>query len=187
MFNNPLNSFHEMVAEAKEEREQLDRLLTISTPRERLLVAGIALLLGALLAWFFLGSVARSIEVDGILLEQGEILPDGEQSVHALVWVNNEMAPHIASGMPVLIEPEAHVGETGALGGTVRAANAEPFSGGPAMFEAAAPVSVHRIDIALESALDDGLDLDALVGGKCRVFIELGRQSPFELFLKRRE
>ena len=68
MFNNPLNSFHEMVAEAKEEREQLDRLLTISTPRERLLVAGIALLLGALLAWFFLGSVARSIEVDGVLV-----------------------------------------------------------------------------------------------------------------------
>ena len=45
MFNNPFDSFHNTVAEAKQEREQLDRLLTISTPRERLLVAAIALLL----------------------------------------------------------------------------------------------------------------------------------------------
>ena len=50
MFNSPFNSFHDTVAEAKEEREQLDRLLTISTPRERLLVAAIGLLLIALRA-----------------------------------------------------------------------------------------------------------------------------------------
>ena len=78
MFNNLLNSFHETVAEAKEDREQLDRLLTISTPRERLLVAAIAVFLCALLAWFFFGSVARSIVVDGVIVEQGETLPDGK-------------------------------------------------------------------------------------------------------------
>lgn len=187
MFNNPLNSFHDMVAEAKEEREQLDRLLTISTPRERLLVAAIALFLGALLAWFFLGSVARSLEVDGVLIGQGEILPDSRQSVQALVWVNSEMAPDIAAGMPVVIEPNAADGETGALGGTVRAIAAEPFSGGPAAFETAAPVSVHRIDIALETALEESPDPDSFAGTKCRIFIELGRQSPIELFVKRRE
>ena len=74
MFNNPLNSFHEIVAEAKEEREQLDRLLTISTPRERLLVVAIALVLGILLAWLFFGSVSRSLVVEGVLAGQGEAL-----------------------------------------------------------------------------------------------------------------
>ena len=43
MFNSPFGSFQDTVAAAKEEREQLDRLLTISTPRERLLVAAASL------------------------------------------------------------------------------------------------------------------------------------------------
>ena len=61
MSNNPFDSFHDMVAEAKAEREQLDRLLTISTPRERLLVVVIGLLLAVLGGWLFLGSVPRDL------------------------------------------------------------------------------------------------------------------------------
>ena len=72
MFNNPFDSFHNIVAEAKEEREQLDRLLTISTPRERLLVAAIALLLCILSAWLIFGSVARSLAVDGVVVEKAK-------------------------------------------------------------------------------------------------------------------
>lgn len=185
MFNSLFNSFHDTVAEAKEEREHLDRLLTISTPRERLLVAAIALLLGVLLAWLFLGSVARSIVVDGVVVQQGENLPDGSPSVQALVWVNSEIAPRIAAGMPVAIEADAAQGAIDAFGGTVRAITAEPFSGGPTAFETAAPVSMHRIDIALETAREESLDPDSLAGSKCRIIIELGRQSPIELFMKR--
>ncbi|MCY3555328.1 MAG: hypothetical protein OXH56_08400 [Gemmatimonadetes bacterium] len=185
MFNNLLNSFHETVAEAKEDREQLDRLLTISTPRERLLVAAIAVFLCALLAWLFFGSVARSIVVDGVIVEQGQTLPDGSITVEALAWINSEIAPEIASGMPVLIEPESADGDTDAPAGTVRTIAAEPVSGGPAAFETAAPVSVHRIDIALETALQEDMNPDALAGMKCRIVIELGRQSPIGLFLMR--
>ena len=186
MFNNLLNSFHDTVAEAKEEREQLDRLLTISTPRERLLVAAIALLLCGILAWLFLGNVARSIELDGVLLEQHANLVEGSPSVQVLVWVNREIAPQIAAGMPVEIELDTADGETAALGGSVRAITAEPFSGGPAAFETAAPVSVHRIDLALETAHEESPDPNALAARKCRIVIELGRQSPIGLFLKRR-
>ena len=57
MFNNPFDSFHNTVAQAKEEREQLDRLLTISTPRERLLLGVIVLSLVVLAAWLFFGNV----------------------------------------------------------------------------------------------------------------------------------
>lgn len=67
MFNNPFDSFHNTVAEAKEEREQLDRLLTISTPRERLLVAVIAVTLVVVVGWLLFGNVARSLAVEGVL------------------------------------------------------------------------------------------------------------------------
>ena len=185
MFNNPLNSFHETVAEAKEDREQLDRLLTISTPRERLLLAAIAVFLCVLLAWLFFGSVARSIVVDGVIVEQGETLPVGGITVEALAWINSEIAPQIASGMPVLIDLESADGEADAPGGTVRAIAAEPVSGGPAAFETAAPVSVHRIEIALDTALREDRDPDSLSGRKCRIVIDLGRQTPIGLFLMR--
>ena len=123
--------------------------------------------------------------VDGVIVEQGETLPDGSITVEALAWINSEIAPQISTGMPVLIEPESAFSETDAPGGTVRAIAAEPASGGPAAFETAAPVSVHRIDLALETALREDLDPDILSGMKCRIVIELGRQSPIGLFLMR--
>ena len=153
--------------------------------RPLVLVAAIAVFLCVLLAWLFFGNVARSIVVDGVIVEQGETLPDGSISVEALAWINSEIAPDIAAGMPVLIEPESADGDTDAPGGTVRAIAAEPVSGGPAAFETAAPVSVHRIDIALETALREDLDPDTLSGMKCRIVIELGRQTPIGLFLMR--
>ena len=185
MFNNLLNSFHDTVAEAKEDREQLDRLLTISTPRERLLLAAIAVFLCVLLAWLFFGNVARSIVVDGVIVEQGEILSDGSITIEALAWINSEIAPHIAAGMPVLIEPESADGETDAPVGTVSAIAAEHVSGGLSAFETAAPVSLQRIDIALDTTLREDRDPDSLAGRKCRIVIELGRQTPIGLFLMR--
>ena len=111
MFNNPFDSFHNTVAEAKEEREQLDRLLTISTPRERLLVAVIALLLFILAAWLFFGSMARSLAVDGVLVEPGENLLEGNRTVQVLVWARSDVAPHIKAGMPAVIELEKSDGQ----------------------------------------------------------------------------
>ena len=180
MFNNPFDSFHNTVAEAKAEREQLDRLLTISTPRERLLVAAIAALLVILVAWLVFGNVHRSLVLDGLLLEPAEA-SEGNQSVQALVWVRPEVVPDIAAGMPVLIELAGNDGETGTLDGEVVAIAAVPLAEIPA-FGSSAPVTVHRVDIAL----DDGLDFGSLSARECRVVIELGRQSPLALFGMRR-
>ena len=170
MFNNPFDSFHNTVAEAKEEREQLDRLLTISTPRERLLVVGIALLLCVLAAWLFLGSVARNVGVDGVLVE-----PKGDRSLYALVWVEGDVASDIEADMPAVIEvdgEELH-GEVAGIG-AVRVTDAA--------FASRAPVSPHSLEIAL----GEGLDLASLAGKECRIVIALGRQSPIALFGMRR-
>ena len=189
MFNNPFDSFHNTVAEAKEEREKLDRLLTISTPRERLLVLGIAALLVILAAWLFFGNVHRSLALDGVLVESAESLQRGSarglplagegprQSVEVLVWVRPDVAPDIALGMPALIELAVEDGQADTREGEVAGIAAVPLSEVPAL-GSSAPMSIHRLDVTL----DAGLDFESLTAMQCRVVIELGRQSPLALF-----
>ena len=178
MFNNPFDSFHNTVAEAKEEREQLDRLLTVSTPRERQLVAAIAVLLLILLSWLFLGSVTRSVAVDAAMVVPDEDLRDASRVVRALAWVDSDIAADIMAGMPASIELTAADGETVVLKGEITQFSAVPLSESLAALESAAPVSAFRIDIAL----DDGADVPSLAGRESRVVIEIGQQSPVALF-----
>ena len=178
MFNNPFDSFHNTVAEAKEEREQLDRLLTISTPRERLLVAAIAVMLLILGTWFFYGNVPRSLALDGVLVEPGEGLSEESRSLQALVWVKSDIAPYIKAGISAVIELDMADGKADTLDGEVADISAVPLQGGLATLETAVPVSVHRIVVTL----DESHDLTSLVDGECRIFLELGRQSPIALF-----
>ncbi len=182
MFNNPFGSFQNTVAEAKEEREQLDRLLTISTPRERLLVAVTALLLVVLAIWLFVGDVTRSVALDGILVDPGENRTASDRTVQTFVWVRNSAAVHIEPGMAAEIELTKPDGETVALDGEVAGISGVPLSEGLAAFEAAAPVSVYRMDIAL----DEGPDPASLAGATCRIVVELAAQSPVQLFRTRR-
>ncbi len=178
MFNNPFDSFHDTVADAKEEREQLDRLLTISTPRERLLVAGVAALLVIVAAWLIFGNVARSVAVDGLLIESGGNPGEGNRSVQALVWLASDVAPSIEAGMQAEIELTTTDGEADTLGGEVVTIATVSLMEGLGEFESAVPVSVHRVDIALA----EEIDFASLAGRECRIVIELGRQSPAAIF-----
>ena len=177
MFNNPFDSFHDTVAEAKREREQLDRLLTISTPRERLLVAAVALWLIIFVTWLFFGTVARSLAMDGVLVGPGTNLSEAGRSVQALVWIENDVVPQITAGMPAVMELRTADGEVAAMSVEVAAVSAVRLSEVPAVFESAVPVSVHRLDIAL----DESLDLASLSGRECRIVIEIGTQTPIAL------
>ena len=178
MFNNPFGSFHNTVAEAKEKREQLDRLLTISTPRERLLVAIIVLVFLILVAWLFLGSVARDVAVDGVLVEPGQNPFESNGSVQALVWVENDVAPQIEAGMPAMIELAVTDGAANTLDGEVAAITALAL---PA-FQNVAPGSVHRVAIAL----GEDVEFPSLSSRECKIVIKLGRQPPIALFGRRR-
>ena len=183
MFNNPFDSFHNTVAEAKEEREQLDRLLTVSTPRERLLVSGIAVLLIVLGAWLFLGSVDRSLTVDGVLVEPGENSGADNRSVRALVLVDSDVALEIEAGTPATIELVMINGELATLEGEIASPLSVPFPDFLTAIESTSPVSVfHHVEITL----DEELDLESLSGRECRIVIELGRQRPVTLFGTRR-
>ena len=177
VFNNPFDSFHNTVAEAKKEREQLDRLLTVSTPRERLLVTVIALLLAISIAWLLFGSIARSLTIDGVLEEVGDDLSEAARSVQALVWIENGVLPEITAGMPTVIELGMADGEAETIVGEIAAIATVRLPELPAAFESAAPVSVRRVRVAL----DDSRDLSSISGRKCRIVIEIGTQSPIAL------
>ena len=183
MFSNPFDSFHNTVAEAKEEREQLDRLLTVSTPRERLLLAGIAVLLIVVAAWLFFGSVDRSLAVDGVLVEPGEGSGDDTRSVQALVLVDSELALAVEAGMPAVIELALTDGDLAMLEGEVATALAVSSPEFLAAMESTSPVTIfHHVEIAL----DEELDPASLPGSEIRIVIDLGRQPPVALFGMRR-
>ena len=182
MFNNPFDSFHDTVAQAKAEREQLDRLLTVSTPRERLLVGAIALLLLVLAAWLVFGNVARTLAVAGVLVGPGDASGEGGPPVRTLIWVAPDVVPQVRVGIPAAIEVVGAGAQTATLGGTVAGISAAPPTGAPAAFESVAPASAYRLDITL----DGGLDLAPFAGRECRVVLELERQSPVAFFGARR-
>ena len=172
MFNSPFGSFQTTVAEAKEEREQLDRLLTISTPRERLLVSLVALLLFIFSAWLFVGSVSRTVAVEGVIVGPGD-----NGSVQALIWIDADLAAAIGSGMPARMAIGADDGRTATLDGEVSAVSAVSPPEAVAAFDSAAPVSAYRIDVTLT----ESPQLSSVAGMECRIVIELGTHSPVAL------
>ncbi len=55
----------------RNKRQQLDHLLRIVAPHERIILGSIGLALLALVVWVIFGSIVRSVTVDGVLLKPG--------------------------------------------------------------------------------------------------------------------
>lgn len=181
MFDNPFDSFHKTVGKAKKEREQLDRLLTISTPGEIALVALTAAVLMLFTAWLIFGSVARSVALDGVLAKSGERYPGDSSSLQAVVWFGADLGRKIKAGMPASLEVAMTDGQAESHEGMVVGLSAVPPGDGAAPFESAAPVTMHRVRIAL----NEGLEFAPADGAECRIVIQLGSQSPLAFFARR--
>lgn len=172
MFNNPFDSFHNTVAEAKEEREQLDQLLTISTPRERLIVFLILIVLLVLGAWLVLGNVADEVTVDGVVANTIEDSTEANQFFSVVVWVDRDDAKDIRNGLPILVRVAVTEGGVESIRGEIGSTINVPvdFLSGS--------VLAKRIEFATEGEVNSA----SVAGKDCRVTIELGRQSPLALF-----
>ena len=184
MFNSPFNSFHDTVAEAKEERERLDRLLTISTPRERTLVASILVLLSIFTGWLFFGNVARTLVLEGVLLDPGEHLLANQPSVQAVVWLDGQAASDISAGMPAVVELSIADGDSPdvtILRGQIATISPVSLSEIPTSPEMEMPTFLYRVGVAL----DDRVYPSSIRAGVCRVVVELGKQSPITIFRMR--
>ncbi|MDE0691798.1 MAG: hypothetical protein OXI55_06070 [Gammaproteobacteria bacterium] len=181
MFNNPFGSFHDMVAEAKEEREQLDRLLTVSSPRDSVAVLGVALAALVLGMWLFLGSVSRSLTLDGVVLGAGEVSPNGTRSVQALVSVARDAAAEVEAGASVAVHVQT-VASPATLPGTVTSLEVANPADGLAEFAARVPVGLYRMELEFASAT---VDFASLAGEPCKIVVELPGTAPAALVWKR--
>lgn len=177
MFNSPFSSFEDIVAEAKEEREQLSRLLTVSTPRERHLLITICLFVAALAVWLVFGNVSRDVAVEGLLVESAKDVIEETRPVHAVVWADSEFAQQIMTGMHAVVELSGNDGETLAVTGEIAEVSTLPLSPELPELGSVAPMVALRIGVAL----DGDLGLSSLEGRKCRILIELEEQSPVSL------
>ncbi|MCY4655476.1 MAG: hypothetical protein OXC80_01525 [Gammaproteobacteria bacterium] len=179
MFDNPFISFHDQVAEAKEERVQLNRLLTISTPKERLAVVVLFIVLLGLVGWLVFGDVSRTIALHGTVVEHSESSTNNNQFIQVLVSNIDALSSEIESGVPVSIEFKQKSSGNHSISGTL-----EMIDGVPLPQEWANLVDplvvAFRIGITAEQSLDAS-DL----GNKCTLVIEVGRQSPISLFGRR--
>lgn len=183
MFDNPFDSFHNAVAEAKEEREQLDRLLTISTPRERLLVIVIAVTIAVFAAWLFLGQITQSITFNGTLTNAYE----HEQSLNAStqtklsassVWLKHEEVQQLSAGLHAVIEVTKSNGETITLGGKVSGIEVASEPGEMHSSEMRAGFGLYRLYVTS----NEELDATSIRDRNCRIVVELEPQSPISLF-----
>ena len=58
-------------AATRNKRNQLDHLLRIAAPHERIILTGIGLIVLALVVWASFGSIVRSVTTDGVLVKPG--------------------------------------------------------------------------------------------------------------------
>ena len=68
LFGSP---FRRQALANRNQRQQLDHLLRVTAPHERIILTGIGLLLLALVTWVFFGSVVRTVTVDGVIVAPG--------------------------------------------------------------------------------------------------------------------
>ena len=68
-FNRPFNE--KALAASVNRRQQLDHLLRVTAPRERLVLAVIGASLTGVLLWILFGSLVRDVSLDGVLIHPG--------------------------------------------------------------------------------------------------------------------
>ena len=182
MFNSPFDSFQKIVAEAKEEREQLDRLLRISTPRERALVTLIALVVLLFGAWLFFGNVTRSLAVEGVIIEPDMQALTTSNLLQAVVWLESDIAEEIRAGMSAMIEVYSTDGTAKSLEGQVATLTPVALPDWLAQVESGAPLTMRRVDFNIDMPPEGGVGLDSLSGMDCRIVFTLDKQAPLAFF-----
>lgn len=176
MFSNPLESFHETVAEAKADREQLDRLLTVSSPRGLLLLALLFFLLVSLSAWLAFGVFERNIVAKGILNESTLTISRSAQIVRMEVWLSSNVNSEVRVGMPVMIKPKTDQVGFEPIQGEIQSILSLNLSKDLNVADQA-PLTAQRIAIAVKP----DVDVTSQIDDELFVIIQLGKQSPLEL------
>ncbi len=120
------NSFLQESASSRNKFQQLDHLLRVTAPHERMILTGIGLVMLVLMAWVLFGSIVHSVTVEGILFEPGvrhELVSGEPGYLKAYLVVPGD---HVEVGDPIARQsvPELD-GETAALRDRVKMLKSE--------------------------------------------------------------
>ena len=181
MFDN-LNSFHNTVAESKEERDQHDKLLAVATKAQRLLIICTALLFLAVGLWLYFGSINETRSTQALIMEYDNNLDNSNQMAitEFLVWLGVEDASLMIVGTPVHMDCNQFSSNTVTLNGQIT--DITPLSSNEpnltqVMTELARgqpyKVAISNGDINLDSSMVDQ---------KCWAQFEVGKVSPIQYF-----
>ena len=118
MFKNFGNSFREQAIAASENRQQLDRLLRVTAPHERIVRGATGLLLAGLGIWALFGSIDREITLQAVLMEPGQryevVATEPGYLVEYLVEPGDRVAPGTDIARQSLAAPAGEAGMAGA-------------------------------------------------------------------------
>lgn len=125
MDDHPL--YRKRALEKLQAPEQLDQLLTVTSPRSWLALSAIGGLLIAALLWGIFATVEVSLTGDGVLVGNAE----SEDAFEAIIFVSIEDSRRIHPGMTARIAPATvRKEEYGLLRGRVTAVNPHPSTQG---------------------------------------------------------
>lgn len=175
MFNNP---FREQAAGNRNNRQQLDHLLRVTAPNERIILAGIGLVLLATAAWALFGSIERSVTLDGLVLSEARYEAAGDGGKHVIALVRLKDAEPIRPGMPAAVELQMPDGGKRRVNGEVARIAPGTLPEWLVTQTPLAELGLSRLEVTLDRAA--GLDLND--GAPCRIRVVLGRQTPAALF-----
>lgn len=160
MFNNP---FRERAIAARANRQQLDRLLRVTAPHERIALVAAGLILVGVGAWVLFGTIDREVALDCVLLApepRDEVTAQAEDTrdhhLRATLLTAPSVARSLHPGTQASVEVQLPDGATRRLEGNISAAG-----------------STRRIDVDLPPAPD----LNLPNGAPCRVQIDRGPYS----------
>ncbi len=182
MFGN-LNSFHNTVAESKAERDQHDKLLTISTPGERLLIMVITLAFLIIGFWLYFGDIKQVLTSKAMLVEVDTASDSDNQlkSVEVYVWIRKEDAPQIIVGTPANLICHGESDTKSTHNGVITLISQNTIMQ-PDLIPVIADLSggnLHKIGITLVDKINNASMLDK----ECQIDFQVGTVSPFQYFL----
>ena len=169
-----LNRLLESAAVRTRKKAEVENLLIVTAPRERLLLGVLALFVIFAGAWAVGGSVDRVVYFNGVVYRA-----EPEQPLRVALRVPPSLAPFVSAGMAARVEVALPDGTARELRGEVLALPTEPL---PERIAERLPRPVddaRRIDIGLRIA-DESIPLD-LEDRISRASISLGRQSILDL------
>lgn len=184
MFGNQFDSFHNTVAEAKKEREQLNKLLTISTPKERVLVIVIGVTILVLAAWLLFGQVPMSISVAGEFNVPHEYADEPDMPGLEMVtvrsdWLTSEDIRHVTPALPANIGILMSNGEQVSLKAEVLSITSLHDAISEPTLQQRLGRNFHQVVLTLTEPHDQAI----LHKQECEIQLLLGKRSVASLFL----